>query len=208
MKQKQASLIKWILAAAVIMAALIILRPVNVLAENHVETLPLNSSWTSGSIATSDDVYYYQFTLPSDGWVHLDIQDFGFQISEGYYTGVNVRVINNDWTNIDEPYFRWGHGSGTPTEPVTMSTPSEGLALQKGNYYLRVSHEVNGQTTPDTFRVRGSFTPVDNDDIGSNHTFADAQSLNAMTTLTGFLSASEPDDDFYVINVPAQTTKS
>ena len=206
MKQKQVSLIKWLLAAAVILAAMIILRPVHVLADNHVETLPLNSTWISGSIATSDDVYYYQFTLPSDGWVHLDIQDFGFQITEGYFTGVNVRVINNDWTNIDDSYYRWGHNSGTPTEPVTMSTPSEGLALQKGDYYLRVSHEVNGQTTPDTFRVRGSFTPVDNDDTGSNHTFADAQSLNAMNMLTGFLSASEPDDDFYVINVPAQTT--
>ena len=204
------NIMKWLMMAVLVAAALILLRPAEVHAEAEEADLALDNQWVTTSLSPEDTVRYFQIEVPSDGWIYVDVQDCGFYDKvDGWLGDCYFRVINEDKTNIDDPFYKDEVTNATTVAPLTMSTPDGGLALRKGTYYIRISHsysDLSGYHTGiSKIRVRASFKAADNDDTGINNSFETATELAAGKKLTGFLACSE-SNDFYKINVPVATT--
>lgn len=153
------------------------------------QAMALNDTFFGGTISEKGEADFYNFTIPSAGWVTITYQ--GWNIGDGYYA-----VYNYDQTT---KYCQHEIYTSSDINPKTHSVT---LALEAGTYIVKVW--ADGNHTGD-YRLKGSYRTAGNNEKEPNNYFQSAMALGQGRLVTGFFSE---DDrlDFYTFNLTAPAT--
>ena len=147
-------------------------------------SIALDDTWVSDSV--SDDVRFYEFTIPSSGTVTCTFQSYSFLGA--------VRLKDED---LLSDFF-------TIKCSGSSSSPESGQAsaiLEQGTYVLKVYYSgyvLSESNWTGDYRLKLSFTPANNNETEPNDTFETAMKLEENQQIRGLISDCETDDYFKI----------
>ena len=164
-------------------------------AEENLSATP--DTWNRGTLSEANHEDLYTINLEKDGWVTLTLQG-------GTIVTANIRLKDVD--SASDSYYYEGKIEGS-SETAPKTTVSNGIALKKGTYIIRVSrfaaYSSGLQYTDGTYRMKYSFTAANNNETEPNDSFATAMPLTANQKVTGFLAQNDTLD-YYSITIPSR----
>ncbi len=183
-------LLSFVLAIAIVFGS-IALPETTVKADSGVDTsrLPLDNIFASGTITTEGAANFYEVKLPSDGWLTVTYQ--GWDIYDSYYS-----ISNEDMTK------EYSKRNVYYSSNISPKTSSETLALEAGNYTIKVWGAGNHIGN---YKIKASFKAAKNNEKPDNNEFATAQKLDRNQKVTGFISEDDTVD-FYRIDLKKKQT--
>lgn len=159
----------------------------NVLAFN-VDTLDLNDTWVSGTIASKDEVDMYMITIPSSGWLTCYFQ--GWSVGDAYFY-----LINSDMTKTYVDYELY---TSSDTNPLTKQTTT---ALEAGTYYIKID---GYSKNVGDYKLKASFKAANNNQVEPNNEFSSAMKLEMGQSVNGFFTMDN-NLDFYSFTLTSKT---
>lgn len=151
------------------------------------KTISLDGNWTDGNCAAEGDVGLYAFTTTAAGKVAIEVQ--GMSLS-----WADVSLQNKDMT---KEYWSKRILDASISNPVTVS---ESKVLEAGIYVIKITPSDYHDNNTGTYRVKGSFTALNNNETEPNNTFAQAQGLAPNQSVTGVISEDDALD-FYSFTI-------
>lgn len=170
--------------------AFVLVAVLPITARAETSTLATNGSWVSASISKAEEVDFYNITVPSTGWLTINVQ--GASLKDSSFYLLNASQTKTYWSKTI-----W---SSSDTEPKTDTVT---IAMNPGKYILKVKGYYKNGTG--NYRVSASFKAAGTNDSASNDSFQSAQALTSGKAITGFL-CSDDVVDFYKINLKKNTT--
>ncbi|MCI8409626.1 MAG: Ig domain-containing protein [Lachnospiraceae bacterium] len=143
--------------------------------------IALDDTWVNDSV--TDDVRFYEFTIPSSGTVTCTFQSYS---SFGSLCLEDKDLIST-FLKIKTYY-----GSLVSPESVMNSA-----ILEQGTYVLKVCDLSENNWTGD-YRLKLSFTPANNNEAEPNDTFETAMELKENQQIRGLISDCETNDYFKI----------
>lgn len=156
----------------------------NAQAETYDKTLALNNVWSDGEFKNNDDVFMYKVVLPSAGTLSIEGQSIS-----SYST--NFYLSDKDLTKQYWSTYTYGASVSSP------QTVNGSRILEAGTYYIKL--QARGDKIG-TFRIRGTFTPMNNNEREPNNVFAQAQAISPNQVVTGLISEDD-NIDFYMFTI-------
>ena len=156
------------------------------------DSLKLDNRWVEGEVVTKGVPVYHPFSVEKPGKVDMQVQ--GSDVDD-----CSIHIVNSE--DLSETYAKAQVQGATSAAPVT-STAS--VYLERGSYVVKVTGDTPWQKSDGvgTYRLRGSLTPVDNNETEPNNTFDAAQELKSDKVTTGLLSGTDRVE-FYKLAVPS-----
>lgn len=156
-------------------------------AQRYDSTISLDGNWVDGNLTNCKDAYYYKFTIPSAGTVYIEGQGLGLRDAAFVLWDKDLARNKSYWYNYVY--------SASITNPKTVSGS---MVLEAGTYILKVCS--NTEYYVGTYRLRGTFTPANNNETEPNNLFSKAQNLSENQVVTGLISMDD-DEDFYSFTI-------
>lgn len=169
-------------ATLLFMMTLVWMSSNNAKAATYDRALVLNNVWADGEFKDNDDVFMYKVVLPSAGT--LSIEGQSISSSSTWFGLFDQDLTKKYW----DDYTKYASVSSPKTVNGTR-------ILEAGTYYIKMAEASLG-----TFRIRGTFTPMNNNEKEPNNVFAQAQAISPNQVVTGLISEDD-NIDFYTFTI-------
>jgi hypothetical protein len=146
----------------------------------------LVNDFVTGNLATSGDVDYYRFTVPSDGYISLT---FNHDYVDSGNTYWYVTLYNTDKSELVQYSFA---GNSTKNDCNSIGVPA-------GTYYAKVSKYYHSDVS---YELKLNYTQSGAWETELNDSFDTADLISANSSINGSLMTSG-DVDYYKITVPS-----
>lgn len=143
---------------------------------------------TVGGLSTSDDVDYYCFTAPSNGYVYFDFSRYQYVTSETYMWRWE---IFDSKANIleDTQYYTGDDNSGY-------------IVCKKGQkIYVKVYNSSNAYK--ELYCIKPTYVSLKNIETEPNNSFSGADKMNIGTTYYGALTYGSSEEDYFYFKAAA-----
>ncbi len=146
-----------------------------------------------GSLKSDDDIDWYKFTIPNDGYISIDFEHEQISSTDNYWA---FEVYHSDGvTYYDNNSICW-YVPGNED----FSTPQ--LGVHSGTYYLKIWCSSSYKHSDKTYNVTINYDGADNWESEVNNTSEKANEISLNSAYYGNLK-SYKDVDWYKFTIPA-----
>jgi hypothetical protein len=156
----------------------------------------------SGAITTAKNIGVFRYNYTEPGRLNIRLENGNPGFPHDVTNSVRIRWLNSSGTEIRNNTHWFGSG-GTSVYSSFMDLESNStLFTGAGIYYIEVTGLSN---RTGNYRLRGDFTPANNNEIELNNTTQTSQLLSSGQTVRGYISLQDNIDVYrYELSEPGR----